>query len=184
MRATSRPLIPSEAFFLWQQVPHGAYLRTVEHSEVEMYVLGIARRSKTRAPMEELKRVLITIEDGVEGDFRGKGGKDRRRQITVLNQSQWIAACEAAGTYLPWRVRRANLFVSGEAFHPGLVGKFLRFQGSTAVLEVTGETDPCKRMNEVHDGLMQALVPDWRGGITCRVIRAGELAIDTRAHFE
>ena len=44
-----------------------------------------------------------------------------------------------------------------------------------ALLEITGETDPCARMEQVHKGLFQALARHWRGGVTCRVLKGGEL---------
>ena len=42
-------------------------------------------------------------------------------------------------------------------------------------LEVTGETDPCERMEEIQPGLFQALAPGWRGGVTCRNCSSMEL---------
>ena len=44
-------------------------------------------------------------------------------------------------------------------------------------LEITGETDPCARMEEQVSGLRQALTPDWRGGVTCRVRSSGRIAV-------
>ena len=45
------------------------------------------------------------------------------------------------------------------------------------VLEITYPTTPCKRMDEARDGLMGAIYPDWRGGVTCRVLEGGRVAI-------
>ena len=39
------------------------------------------------------------------------------------------------------------------------------------------ETDPCSRMDEQHAGLRDALTPDWRGGVCCRVIAGGNVAV-------
>ncbi|MGD9508823.1 MAG: hypothetical protein AB7I59_15885 [Geminicoccaceae bacterium] len=36
--------------------------------------LGIARRARPKAPMEELTEAMVTPERGVEGDFRGRRG--------------------------------------------------------------------------------------------------------------
>jgi len=44
-------------------------------------------------------------------------------------------------------------------------------------LQITRETDPCKRMEEAQSGLMKALAPDWRGGACCRVINGGSIAL-------
>ena len=53
-------------------------------------VLAIARRAATRAPMELLEEVAVSVQTGVAGDARGtlKG-----RQVTVLCKESWDAAC-------------------------------------------------------------------------------------------
>lgn len=55
------------------------------------------------------------------------------------------------------------------------VGTKLRF-GHDVILEITGITAPCKRMDEAHQGLKDAL-HGLRGGLTCRVIQGGRLGI-------
>ena len=45
------------------------------------------------------------------------------------------------------------------------------------VLEITGECGPCTRMDEQYEGLTAALMADWRGGVTCRVISGGRVAV-------
>lgn len=132
-------------------------------------LLGISRRTKAHGPMETLEAAEVTPASGVEGDVRGKPG---RRQITVLPVEGWRVACAEAGADLPWTVRRANLLVEG--INPaGCVGH--RIVIGTLVLEITGETDPCSKMEAAHKGLMAALLPDWRGGVTCRVRTAGQV---------
>jgi MOSC domain-containing protein YiiM len=42
---------------------------------------------------------------------------------------------------------------------------------------VTGETDPCRRMEALHTGLFAALAKEWRGGVTCRVVKGGLLTV-------
>jgi len=54
-------------------------------------------------------------------------------------------------------------------------GKTLHIAG--IILEITGETKPCERMEEQHVGLLEALKPEWRGGVTCKVIKGGRLRI-------
>jgi MOSC domain-containing protein YiiM len=44
-------------------------------------------------------------------------------------------------------------------------------------LEVTAQTTPCARMDETWPGLRRALAPDWRGGVTARVITGGAIAL-------
>jgi hypothetical protein len=44
-------------------------------------------------------------------------------------------------------------------------------------LLITQETDPCHRMEEAAEGLLDALKPKWRGGVCCRVISEGKVEI-------
>ena len=140
-------------------------------------VLGIARRGKSRAPMEPLDAVDVALETGVEGDVRGSL---RDRQVTVLARESWDAACEALGRKLPWTVRRANILVEGLHLADE-VGKTIRI-GDLALV-VTGETDPCSRMEEQAEGLREALLPDWRGGVTCRVAQGGAIRVGDGAEI-
>ena len=42
---------------------------------------------------------------------------------------------------------------------------------------VTGQTVPCRRMDEAHPGLLKALFPAWRGGLTTRVVTGGLIGV-------
>ena len=75
---------------------------------------------------------------------------------------------------LPWQTRRANLLVDALPLHRSTG---VRIVLGEAVLEVTGETDPCERMEEAQPGLFQALAPDWRGGVTCKVLANGVIRV-------
>jgi MOSC domain-containing protein YiiM len=132
-------------------------------------LLGIAIKPRDKGPMQVLDGALLSREHGVEGCRSGKPG---RRQVTLLSLAAWQAACRELGIDLPWSARRANLLVDdlplqqriGAQIHIG-----------EAVLEITGETDPCKRMAALHPGLFDALAKEWRGGVTCRVVAGGVL---------
>ena len=140
-------------------------------------LIGIARRSAPRAPMEEIEEGRISLEAGLEGDH--KGPKFPLRRITVLAREAWEAALAeldgASGPVrLPWTARRANLLVEGVAL-PRARGGILRI--GPVRLEVTYPTQPCRRMEEAHAGLLKALHPEWRGGITCRVLEGGDVRL-------
>ncbi len=134
-------------------------------------LVGIARRDAKRAAMQELRSATVTTDTGVADDFRGKPGK---RQITILSADVWNAVCEELDSDLPWTTRRANLLVSGVDL-PRSSGQTI--QVGPVTLRVTMETDPCSRMDEQHDGLREALLPDWRGGVCCEVVSGGDIAI-------
>ena len=116
-------------------------------------------------------RASVSPATGVAADFRGRPGA---RQVTVIALDDWTRACADAGADLPWHARRANLLVDGLKL-ANTQGRRLRI-GGEVVLEITGELEPCERMDEAHEGLRQALVPDWRGGPTCRVLPGGSIA--------
>lgn len=134
-------------------------------------LLGIAIKRRKYAEMELLQQVVLTPEAGLEGDYRGAPG---RRQVTLMSLADWNRACAELGSAQPWHARRANLLVDDL---PLFNTKGALITLGSAVLEVTGETDPCERMEAVHPGLFNALAPQWRGGVTCRVISRGQLTV-------
>lgn len=141
------------------------------------YVLGLARRAVSRAAMEELKSCLITPELGVLGDCKGQ--KFPLRQVTILAREDWDAALaeldQGMGPIdLPWTVRRANVFVEHLDLPQG-AGSIVAV--GSCMLQVTEETTPCAQMEQAWRGLRRALAPDWRGGITCKVLTGGTVAI-------
>jgi MOSC domain-containing protein YiiM len=134
-------------------------------------LLGIARKAKPYAPMEELPRVAVTLDRGIDGDARGATPD---RQVTVVAKADWDAACRDHGKALPWTTRRANLLVDTL---DGMKRAGARFKIGALQLEVCEETEPCSRMEAASQGLRAALTPDWRGGVSCKVLTAGDIAL-------
>jgi MOSC domain-containing protein YiiM len=127
--------------------------------------------------METVDHAAIGLGTGVAGDFRGaiKPGGKGKRQVTAMMRADWDAAMGDLGhPPVVWSDRRVNLLVDGIAL-PREAGALLRI--GSALFEITGECDPCSRMEEVARGLKAALTPDWRGGRIMRVIGAGEIAV-------
>jgi MOSC domain-containing protein YiiM len=125
--------------------------------------------------MHEIAEGLITVDGGLDGDH--KGPKFSLRRITVLAREAWEAALaelDVPPSGLRWTLRRANLLVEGTAL-PRARGGLVRI--GPVVLEVTYPTQPCQRMEEAYPGLLKALHPDWRGGITCRVVEGGQVRL-------
>ncbi|MES2444355.1 MAG: MOSC domain-containing protein [Pseudomonadota bacterium] len=145
---------------------------------------GIARHAVRRGPIETIDAVMLSVDRGVEGDVRGVRKPDgrNRRQVSLMEASDWTAATAAIGIDLPWSTRRANLLVDGLDL-PQIAGARIRI-GADAVLEITVECDPCVRMDEIAMGLQEALRPDWRGGACARVIEEGRIAVGDEIRIE
>ena len=140
---------------------------------------SIAIKTSPKAAMQQRDGAEITIEKGITGDFRGSQSD---RQITILSESAWKKACDSINADLPWITRRANLLVDGVEFGSEDVGKTVRIGEVT--LKITQETKPCSLMDELHQGLRNALTPDWRGGVCCRVVGAGSIQVGDRIDID
>ena len=134
-------------------------------------LIGIAVRPEKTRDINELNSVEISKIAGVAGDKRSRTGK---RQVTLMSQKAWDIACKELDIRLPWTIRRANLLVDDLPLKE-TTGQFIHC--GELILEITGETDPCKLMETAHAGLLKALIPDWRGGVTCRVLHGGSVTI-------
>lgn len=134
-------------------------------------LLGIAVKPQRRGPMQLIDAGELSPLAGLLGDSRGKPGP---RQVTLMTLTAWHAACNEIGVILPWTERRANLLVGDLSLYQSTGSHILVGE---AVLEISGETDPCARMTAVHPGLFDALRPDWRGGVCCRVLKGGTIAM-------
>ena len=131
-------------------------------------VLGIAARSKSRAPMVVFASANVSFNHGVGDDFRGLTRNDR--QITLMSIEGWEAALQELDEDLHWTTRRANILVKGIDLE-NTTGAVLKV--GSFLVEVTGELNPCYRMDEQVAGLTKALAPNWRGGVTCKLLREG-----------
>ena len=130
---------------------------------------AIAIAPKKRGVMQETMCAEVTVPKGITGDARGHFPG---RQVTLLFQHYWQAACADLGKALPWTTRRANLLVSGMDV-PADVGAKLAI--GEVVLQVTEETAPCNLMEKAEAGLKAALKPGWRGGVCCKVLSGGTI---------
>lgn len=142
-------------------------------------IAGIATHQVRRGDMETHQQAPILFASGVGNDFRGK--KQGKRQVTILGIESWQAACQELGVELPWYTRRANLLVSGLDLE-NTTGKILQIGGLR--LEITGELEPCERMNDEQPGLRGALDQFWRGGVCCRILSEGQVAVGDQINFD
>ena len=147
-------------------------------------VIGIARHRVAKGPMEVVDRIGVTLDGGLEGDFRGrlKPGGRGRRQVTLMESGDWAAALAEIDRDIPWQERRVNLLVEGFDL-PKTPGTLLRI-GADVVLAITIECDPCYRMDAIAPGLQAALATDWRGGACTRVKTGGTIGVGDQIRIE
>ena len=132
---------------------------------------AIAIAPQIMQAMQSVEEAGVTVHAGITGDARGN---KRDRQVTILFEDDWNDAVAETGEPLDWTERRANLLVGGMRCPREAGGAF---SIGDARLEVTMETDPCELMESKRTGLMKALTPDWRGGVSCRVLAGGSIRI-------
>lgn len=139
---------------------------------------GIATKPASRAPMVLHEIADISVEDGLAGDWRGK---QKNRQVTVLFAEDWATICNVSGSRMPWERRRANILIS-DMRNPRTAGGQLTI--GEIILQITGETKPCNRMNQAFPGLKMLLTPAWRGGMTCRVLTGGTIHLGDPVSYQ
>ena len=131
-------------------------------------VVGISTRIESRAPMVVFASAKVSFDHGVGDDFRGLKRNDR--QITLMSVEGWGAALKDLDKHLHWTTRRANILVEGIDLE-NTTGEVLKI--GNFLVEITGELNPCERMDEQVVGLTKALTPNWRGGVTCKLLSEG-----------
>ena len=132
-------------------------------------VIGLARRKKLRGEIELVESVYIDRKTGLSGDIRGTV---KNRQVTLLSNRSWGDVCRELKEEIPWTYRRSNILIDNFDF---IKKSGYRIQVGEVILQVTRETDPCPRMDEQLQGLTNALLSDWRGGVCCNVIEGGDV---------
>jgi MOSC domain-containing protein YiiM len=140
-------------------------------------LIAIAWKQHSHGKMIESNKAFVGLDTGVADDFRGKPGN---RQVTVLAREAFEAACKELDVNPDWKLRRANLLVEGIDLE-NTNGRKLHI--GQVVLEITGETRPCDRMDEQLNGLKNALQTQWRGGVTCKVLAEGEIVAGDEARM-
>lgn len=133
-------------------------------------LLKIFLRPERQKPVVEVTRATAVIGTGLEGDHLKCGS----RQVTVLSREAWDEVCSDLGKKMDPSLRRANLLIEGIDLKESK-GKILRV-GSIKI-KITGETTPCRLMDDAVPGLKNALAPDWRGGVFGEVLQAGEISV-------
>lgn len=142
-------------------------------------LIGIATHQSSKGPITKHDTIKVSKESGLENDFQGQRRRDT--QVTLLSLKSWQQACSEVKADIDWTERRANLLIDDMKFDESLIGQ--QVQIGEVLLEITRETDPCQRMEELAIGLKSALMPDWRGGARCKVLRAGRINLKDRVQL-
>lgn len=138
-------------------------------TDISGKISALAIKPAHYAPMQEVGEFFVTPE-GIEGSAWASSV----RRITLLFQEQWDEVQRDLGATIPWPTRRANVLVSG--LRPQQLLKKRVLLGDVE-LDIHGETKPCERMDQAHDGLKNALKPDLRGGVYGSVVRPGRIRV-------
>jgi len=120
--------------------------------------------------MREVGTCEILLQRGLAIENR----PPRKREVTLMSKEAWQRVCAELGRDLPWSTRRANLLTEGVDL-ARLIGKTLAV--GAARIEVHGESKPCALMDQQHDGLRAALVPEGRGGVFGQVVAEGTISV-------
>lgn len=129
-----------------------------------------------QGPMDEAAHVTAYANSGLKGNADQRG----KRQVTILEKENWVAAmAELNGDLDPSR-RRANLLVSGISLKDSRL-KTLEI-GNTRI-QIYGETKPCEQMDAALPGLKDTLNKEWRGGVYGVILNDGEIHLGDPVTF-
>jgi MOSC domain-containing protein YiiM len=136
-------------------------------------VCWIGLRPYRRGPIEVVEQATADVETGLIGD-RFNGPPGAARQVTLIQQEhlQAVASILARDNVDPSLVRR-NIVVAGINL---LALKDQRFRIGEAILETTGNCQPCSLMeSQLGPGGYNAM--RGHGGITATVIQGGLIRV-------
>lgn len=137
-------------------------------------VLWIGARPARRAPLLALEQAWLDPGNGLEGNHYSSRTR-RSRQVTLIGAEALAAIGAFLGHAVPAapEALRRNIVVSGINL---LALKGQRLRLGEAVLEITGECQPCSRMEEIL-GVGGYNAVRGHGGLTARVAAAGTVRV-------
>ncbi|MCB1843901.1 MAG: MOSC domain-containing protein [Halioglobus sp.] len=137
----------------------------------------IGIRTERRAPMTQLSRVEALAGLGLAGDHRVSGKPGSGRQVTLISQ-EFIAQIQhfTGHKQIDPGLLRRNLVVSGINLN---ALRYQRFAIGEALFEAAALCHPCSRMETaLGKGGVAAML--GHGGLCCRVLRSGWIAVQDR----
>jgi MOSC domain-containing protein YiiM len=122
--------------------------------------------------MRECGEVWAVENKGFRDCIHGRSGSTR--QVLLMEQETLDEFGIAPGR------ARENVTTRGIALGTLALGQRLRI--GEALLEVTKPCTPCRHMDEIHEGLQEAI--RGRRGLLCRVIESGKIRGGDRVEIE
>ena len=122
-----------------------------------------------REPMKSVESADMVAGYGIEGDRHATSRGPRTRRQVLLMDVETLGAFGLEGGQT-----RENVTTRGIDLHALPAGSRVAL-GADAVVEITGFCDPCGRMDELRDGLREAMVD--RRGMLATVIEGGAVKI-------
>jgi MOSC domain-containing protein YiiM len=123
-------------------------------------------------PMREFEEVFAVENKGLQECIHGRSGSIR--QVLLMDQETLEEFGIAPGQ------ARENITTRGIALGSLPLGQRLR--AGEALLEVTKPCTPCHQMDEIRQGLQEAL--RGRRGLLCRVVEPGRIRRGDRIEIE
>ena len=123
-------------------------------------------------PMREFEEVAAIENKGFQDCIHGSSGS--ARQVLLMDRETLQEFCIAPGR------ARENITTRGIALGKLSLGQRLR--AGEALLEVTKPCTPCHQMDEIRQGLQEAI--RGRRGLLCRVVEAGRIRRGDRVEIE
>ena len=136
-------------------------------------IVSIQIAEKSRQPMKSVPKARAVSDLGLEGDRHAEKGS--ARQILLMDRETLDEFRLEPGAV------RENMTTQGldlEKLQPGNV----LFIGSEVTLEVTGDCEPCHRMDDIRPGLRQEL--EGRRGILTMVLNGGDVKVGDQVRVE
>ena len=122
-----------------------------------------------REPMKSVESADLVAGYGIEGDRHATSRGPRTRRQVLLMDVETLGAFGLEGGQT-----RENVTTKGIDLHALPAGARVAL-GGEAVVEITGFCDPCGRMDELRDGLREAMVD--RRGMLATVIEGGGVRV-------